>query len=209
MIVVNFATGSYIKGQRRLQVSLNGWRNLMLTDYTTINSPSHTESPYQFKIHAIEAAFQFDNQVLWCDSSLWRVGDLSVIEEIINQDGYMFTEAGHYVGRWVNDFQKKYFNLTDEELKQGPGGMTMFSAGFVGLDKRNPVAMEFLRGWKQAALDGAFKGDWNTTRHDQSIGSIIAQRGGMKYQRGGKYLAYVGPGYSEPEPGVIFKLQGI
>ena len=85
----------------------------------------------------------------------------------------------------------------------------MFSAGFVGLDKKSPVAMEFLRQWKQAAIDGAFKGDWATTRHDQSVGSIIAQRLGMKYQRGGQHMAYIGPGYSQPEPEVIFFLQGI
>lgn len=209
MIVVNFATGSFIKGQRRLSSSLGNYRKLMLNDYTSIGSPPHTVSPYQFKIHAIEAGFDYDNIVLWCDSSLWRVGDLSVIEEIIEQDGYMLTEAGHYVGRWVNEFQKKYFNLTADEMKQEPGGMIMFSAGFIGLDKRNPIAMEFLRSWKQAAIDGAFRGDWATTRHDQSAGSIIAQRGGMKYQRGGMLMSYIGPGYSKPEPTSIMYLQGI
>lgn len=209
MTIVNFSTPNYALGQKRLAASLNGYKKLMLNDYVSIGSPTHTESPYQFKIHAIEAALELDDIVLWCDSSLWRVGNLSVIEDIIEQDGYMLTEAGHYVGRWVNDFQKKYFKLTEDELKQEPGGMIMFSAGFVGFDKRNPLAMEFLRGWKQAAIDGAFKGDWATTRHDQSVGSIIAQRGKMKYQRGGKLLSYVGPGYSQPESNTIFLLQGI
>ena len=181
----------------------------MLDSYTAIGSPTHQESPYQFKIHAIEAALELDDIVLWCDSSLWRVGDISIIENIIKEDGYFLSEAGHYVGRWINDFQRKYFNLTEEETKQEQGGMIMFSAGFVGLDKKSPVAMEFLRQWKQAAIDGAFKGDWATTRHDQSVGSIIAQRLGMKYQRGGQHMAYIGPGYSQPEPEVIFFLQGI
>lgn len=209
MIIVNFSTELYKPGQRRLSQSLNGHKKLMLDSYTAIGSPTHQESPYQFKIHAIEAALELDDIVLWCDSSLWRVGDISIIENIIKEDGYFLSEAGHYVGRWINDFQRKYFNLTEEETKQGPGGMIMFSAGFVGLDKKSPVAMEFLRQWKQAAIDGAFKGDWATTRHDQSVGSIIAQRLGMKYQRGGQHMAYIGPGYSQPEPEVIFFLQGI
>lgn len=209
MIIVNFSTELYKPGQRRLSQSLNGHKKLMLDSYTAIGSPTHQESPYQFKIHAIEAALELDDIVLWCDSSLWRVGDISIIENIIKEDGYFLSEAGHYVGRWINDFQRKYFNLTEEETKQEPGGMIMFSAGFVGLDKKSPVAMEFLRQWKQAAIDGAFKGDWATTRHDQSVGSIIAQRLGMKYQRGGQHMAYIGPGYSQPEPEVIFFLQGI
>lgn len=209
MIIVNFSTPQYSKGQQRLSASLNGHKNLMLNDYVSIGSPTHQESPYQFKIHAIEAALELDDIVLWCDSSLWRVGDISIIENIIKEDGYFLSEAGHYVGCWINDFQRKYFNLTEEETKQEQGGMIMFSAGFVGLDKKSPVAMEFLRQWKQAAIDGAFKGDWATTRHDQSVGSIIAQRLGMKYQRGGQHMAYIGPGYSQPEPEVIFFLQGI
>lgn len=209
MIIVNFATKGYIAGQKRLAASLNGYKTLMLQDYAQIGSPSHQDSPYEFKLWAIEKAFELDDIVLYCDSSLWRVGDLSIAENIIKQDGYLLTAAGHYVGRWVNDYQKNYFNLTDQELLQWTGGMTMFSAGFVGLDKKSSIAMEFLKQWKQAAIDGCFKGDWQTTRHDQSIGSIIASRLGMKYQRGGEHLAYVGPGYSEPEPGVIFKLQGL
>lgn len=209
MIVVNFSTKQYAMGQQRLSKSLNGYKQLMLSDYTSIGSPSHQESPYEFKIWAIEAGFKYDDIVLWADSSLWRVGDISVIENIIKKDGYMLTESGHYVSQWVNQYQKNYFKLTEEELQQGPGGMLMFSAGFVGFDKNSPIAMEFLKQWKVAAKDGCFKGDWATTRHDQSIGSIIAQRLKMKYQRGGSLMSYIGSGYSAPEPGSIFYLQGI
>jgi hypothetical protein len=209
MIVVNFSTREYKRGQQRLSGSLNGYKQLMLNDYVSIGSPTHAESPYEFKVWAIEAALNHDDIVLWCDSSLWRVGDISIIENIIKTDGYFLTEAGHFVGRWVNEFQKNYFKLTDQELHQGTGGMIMFSAGFIGLDKKSPIAMEFLKQWKQAAMDGAFKGDWATTRHDQSVGSIIAQRLKMKYQRGGQFMSYIGPGYSTPEQCSIFYLQGI
>lgn len=209
MIIVNFSTPNYALGQKRLAASLNGYKKLMLDNYTAIGSPTHLESPYEFKCHAIEKAFEFDDIVLWADSSLWRVGDLSVIENIIKQDGYMFTESGHYVSQWINDYQKNYFKLTEEELRQDSNGMIMFSAGFIGFDKKSPIAMEFLKQWKQAAKDGCFRGDWKTTRHDQSIGSIIAQRLKMKYQRGGMLMSYIGPGYSKPEPSSIFWLQGL
>lgn len=208
MIIVNFATGSYIKGQQRLSKSLNGHKQLMLSSYTAIGSPTHSESPYEFKIGAIEAALKLDDIVLWCDSSLWRVGDLTVIEDIIKKDGYFLTEAGHWVGDWTNEFTRNYFNLTEEESKS-PGGMFMFSAGFIGFDKNSPIAQDFLSQWKASAKAGCFKGSVLNHRHDQSAGSIIAQRMGLKYQRGGKHMAYIGPGYSDPEPGIVFKLQGL
>lgn len=205
MIIVNFSTKEYALGQQRLAGSLNGHKKLMLNNYTAINSPSHALSPYQFKIHAIEAAREFDRKVLWCDSSLWRVGDLKKIEEIIDRDGYFQEEAGHWVRDWCKPETKQYFKLTKKELET----FNMFSAGLLGLDFDNALAVAWFDQWKQSALDGHFRGPWDTHRHDMTCGSIIAQRMGMKYQRGGSHMAYIGPGYSKPEKDVVFYLQGI
>lgn len=208
MVVVNFSTPNYARGQQRLKQSLKGHKSLMLDSYASIGSPTHQESPYQFKIHAIEAALGYDDIVLWVDSSMWLVGDLIVIEKLIIRDGYFMSEAGHWVGSWCNQHTRKYFNLTEQESKV-PGGQFMFSAGLLGLDKTSNVAMEFFKQWKASALAGCFRGDWQNHRHDMTCGSIIAQRLGMHYQRGGQHMSYIGPGYSAPEPGTIFHLQGI
>jgi len=208
MVIVNFATKHYMRGQRRLSESLNGHKQLMLSDYVSLGSPDHSESPYQFKIHAIEAAFEFDPVVLWVDASMWLVGDLSKIEKLIVKDGYFMSEAGHWVGSWTNKHTRDYFKLTKEESKV-PGGIFMFSAGLLGLDKNNPLAMEFFNQWKASALAGCFRGDWSDHRHDMTCASIIASRLGMKYHRGGEYMSYIGPGYGKPELGSIFYLQGI
>jgi hypothetical protein len=208
MIIVNFATGQYIRGQQRLRNSLNGYKFLGFTDYRQIGSPDHHSSPYQFKIHAIEKAFEQDDIVLWADVSLWRVGDLSIIENLIKTDGYFMSEAGHWVGSWTNQFTRDYFKLTDDEAKV-PGGMFMFSAGLTGLNKQSSIAMDFFQQWKAAALAGCFKGDWSNHRHDMAVGSIIAQRLGMKFQRGGQHMSYIGSGYSAPESGSVFHLQAI
>lgn len=208
MVVVNFSTPNYSRPQQRLKQSLQGHKMLMFDSYTAINSPTHQESPYQFKIHAIEAGFEFDDIVLWADSSMFLVGDLGVIENIIIQDGYFMSEAGHWVGSWTNQHTRDYFNLSDEESRV-PGGQFMFSAGLLGLNKNSEIAMEFFRQWKAAALAGCFRGDWKDHRHDMTCGSIIAQRLGMKYQRGGQHMSYIGPGYSAPEKGSVFHLQGM
>lgn len=208
MIIVNFATKEYRKGQQRLSNSLNGHKQLMLNDYLSIGSPSHQDSPYEFKAWAIEAAWELDPIALWVDSSMWRVGDISKIEALIIRDGYFQSEAGHWVGSWTNQFTRDYFKLTEEEAKV-PGGFFMFSAGLLGLDKNNPLAMEFFNQWKASAIAGCFKGSYVDHRHDQTSGSIIAQRLGMKFHRGGEHMSYIGSGYSEPEPGSVFYLQGI
>lgn len=209
MIIVNFSTDAYKRPAARLEQSLQGHNYLMFKRYDDIGSPTHQQSPYEFKIHAIRAASVFDQVVLWVDSSMYRVGDLSVIEEIIKRDGFFGEEAGHYTARWTNQFTRNYFNLTESELKQEPGGMIMFSAGLLGLDFSNPLANEFFTRWEQAAKAGCFKGDWSDHRHDMTCASIIAQRIGFKYQTGGTHLAYIGPGYSEPKRSVIFYAQGM
>lgn len=204
MIIVNFATNHFIKGQIRLNQSVKGYKTLMLHNYIEIGGPRHEDSPYQFKIHAIEKAFQLDDVVLWCDASMFVVGDLSKIENIILQDGYFMEEAGHYVKDWCNARARDYFKLKPDE-----SGFTMFSAGLLGLNKKSSLAMDFFSQWKQSAFAGCFKGDWSNHRHDMTCGSIIAKRLGMKYQRGGSHMAYLGPGYSQPEPGAVIHLQGI
>jgi hypothetical protein len=208
MIIVNFATDVYKRAQNRLSNSLNGHKQLMFNNYSVIGSPTHQESPYQFKIHAIESAWNEDPIVLWCDSSLWRVGDISKIEDLIIKDGYFMSEAGHWVGSWTNQHTRDYFKLTEEEAKI-PGGFCMFSAGLLGLDKNNPLAMEFFQQWKASALAGCFRGDWKDHRHDMTCASIIASRLGMKYHRGGEFMSYIGSGYNKPEPGSVFYLQGM
>lgn len=80
MIVVNFSTAQYSRGQQRLARSLGDRPKLMFSSYEAIGSPTHSESPYEFKIHAIEKGFEQDDIVLWVDSSMYLVGDLTIIE---------------------------------------------------------------------------------------------------------------------------------
>lgn len=204
MIVVNFSTPNYARGQKRLAASLNGHKKLMLNDYTAIGSPTHKESPYEFKIWAIEKAFELDPIVLWADSSLWRVGDLSKIEKIIIEEGFFAEEAGHYCKDWCNAHCREVMNFKEDEHH-----FIMFSAGLIGLNKDNSDAMLWFEMWKDAAENGCFRGDWHNHRHDMVVGSILAQRLELKYQRGGSHLSYIGPGYTKPEEGTVFYLQGL
>ena len=203
MIIVNFATKQFSKGQERLDASIKGYHTLMFREYQP-GWRTHKESPYEFKINAIQEAFKYDDIVLWCDASMYAVGDLSRIETIIVNDGYFFEEAGHYVKDWCNQYTRTYFKLLPHE-----SGMTMFSAGLLGLNKQSELAMDFFYQWRASAKAGCFKGSWSNHRHDMTCASIIAQRLGMTYQRGGSHMAYIGESFGTPDPGVVFHLQGI
>jgi hypothetical protein len=203
MIVVNFATEYYYPGQERLLKSLNGHKSLMIRD-TIIGAPSHKESPYEFKIHAIEKAFEYDECVLWCDSSIVLVGELERMERVIERDGYFMQDAGHQVGKWCNQFTRDYFQLQPEEENS-----QMFIAGLLGLSRRSYYAMTWFREWKKAAQAGCFKGDWKDHRHDMTCGSIIAQRMGLRYHDEHTFVSYVGPGHPEPGKNVVFHCKGI
>lgn len=203
MIIVNFATHQYRNAQRRLMNSVQG-KGLFISDYPP-GWPTHQESPYEFKVHAIRQAMEIDPIVLWVDSSMYRVGDLSVIENIIKTDGYFMEEAGHWVRDWCKPETKDWFDLKPEELEK----FNMFSAGLLGLNFNNPDAQLWFSAWTVSANNGHFKGSWSNHRHDMTCGSIIAQRMGFKYQSGGTHLAYIGPGYSQPKPSVVFHCQGL
>lgn len=203
MVVVNFSTEAYARPQERLKKSLEGHHYLMFNDYAQIGSPTHQESPYEFKVHAIRQASAVDNKVLWVDSSMYRVGDLSIIESIISEKGYFAEEAGHYLDTWCNAHTRDYFRLPPKT------DYLMFSAGLLGLDFTNPMAYEFFTRWEQSAKNGCFKGSWEDHRHDMTCASIIASIMGWKYERGGSHLAYIGPGYSQPEKDVVFLCQGM
>lgn len=208
MIIVNFSDGPYKRGQQRLKQSLTGYKCLMLDSYTAIGSPTHQQSPYEFKYWAIQSAFQYDDVVMWLDSSVWRVGDLTKLQDLILNQGYWLEEAGHWVGSWCNQHTREYFNLTEEEGK-APGGFRMFSAGYIGFHKHSPIAQDFLSQWLASARAGCFKGSHSNHRHDQTAGSIIAQRMGLNYSRGGLNVSYIGSGYSSPEPTSVLYLQGL
>lgn len=207
MIVVNYATNGYLAGQERLRRSVEG-KALFLgfSDHKQIKSPSHQSSPYEFKVHALDHvmnAYPYEDIFLWLDASVYVVGELSTVEDLIKKDGYYMEEAGHYVNDWCNQFTRQYFRLTDKE------NYTMYAAGLTGINRQSDVAMEFFRQWKASALAGCFKGSWENHRHDMTCGSIIAQRLGMTYQPGGSHMAYIGAGYPEPNPEAVFHLQGI
>lgn len=226
--IVNLVTNdsSRIEGQKRLRASLQGRFDgefIGLIGEKSVGSPLQKDNPYAFKIYAIQHARNLGyTEILWLDASAYAVKNVQPIFDRIKFLGLFMEEAGHHVGNWCNDGTLAYFGITRDDAMQ----MTMYSAGFSGFDFTNPIAQEFFAEWKEAMLNGMFKGEWTNTnfsesrdsrckghRHDMTCGSLIAEKHGLVkkgyYNPGGTFFAYIGPGYTNPLPSAIFHVQGL
>jgi len=190
--VINFAKGkNYPLLQQRLKENFEKFQFkgdlLLFKDESELDSPTHSEHPYAFKVKAFQKAINYGYEnVLWCDSSINPVKNPSPIFEYIEKNGHMFFWDGWNCGQWTNDRMLKYFNITREEAFNIP----QIYACFIGLNLKNKTSLKFLEEWEKAIP--YFSGSWtnkNKTesndetclghRHDQSAASIIAYNLGM------------------------------
>jgi hypothetical protein len=205
-VVVNFAKGGgYPQLQARLVKSLKaaGYHDEILTfsDDLQLGCRPHSEVPYGFKVWAIQAALELAESVLWCDASVLATRNPQGIFGHIEEFGYILFDSGWNCAQWTSDKCLLNFSTTRDEAKK----MVHYSGGCVGLSRHSTVAQEFLRHLVYHVQDGtSFQGAWSNEagqvstdpyclghRHDQSVGSLIAARLGMKILPGrGSYFEY-------------------
>jgi len=210
-VIINLATGRYLKGQERLKQSVQryspkipvmSWQN----EFQINGCPKHSVNPYAFKPYAfLQAMSKEYDVVFWMDASCYLIKDIQPILDMVERDGYFVHEAGHWTGTWMNENALNYFNISREEAMTIP----MFTAGCFGLNLKSEIGVKFLTQWADAANAGAFKGDWSNFRHDMSCASIIANRLGMKLQYGQNYLQYGAPDTQLNNETVTILLQGL
>lgn len=167
--IVNLSTKRFWKGQERLKTHLKGKTEadiFMFRNEVEVDSPSHAENNYAFKVYAIEKVrSQGYTKILWVDASMLPIRRVDDVFSIIEKDGYFFQESGWQNSRWTNDAAKGYFGTADGN---------MMSACCFGLDFENPKTIEFWDRVKKAMEAGIFNGSWYDHRHDQAVMSILA-----------------------------------
>ena len=195
--IINFSddTGNFKVGQTRLVESLknvgyNGDVQLYDSHYQLGCKP-HSEVPYQFKAYAIHKAYKDGYDiVLYCDSSIFPIKNITPCLEYIEQNGYLLESCGFHLGQWCSDRALEIFGITRDEAFQ----MRMHSAGFTGLDFSNDKSKDFIEQWYEyAKAEETFKGAWRNNnnevsadprcsghRHDQSVATYLANKLEMK-----------------------------
>jgi hypothetical protein len=157
----------------------------MFTEYNEIGSPSHQESPYEFKIHAIKTVKDMGYRyVVWCDSVYNMVTDFDIelLEKITNQGVYI-QEDGWKCGQWANDRSLEYFKITRDIAMNITGS----HASIMCYDFNSELANQVLNKFLECGKNGIFKGKWDNTlktesqdtrclghRHDQTCLELIA-----------------------------------
>lgn len=214
--ILNVGTGHrYPLGQQRLFDTLqerdeNATRLFWRDEYPP-GSPTHEQVPYAFKPHAFLAALELGfDQALWMDASCWLLKPIDLIWELIGEHGYYLEPDGHLLGEWISDACLGIVELTRDEALRMP----LIEGKLIGLDLRDPVALDFLHGWVDLAARGGFQGDWTNEhrqvssdprcrghRHDISCGSPLADSLGMRVRR--EKLVWFPDGNAPPEHALI------
>jgi hypothetical protein len=190
---VTFSNGRYLGQEKKLResVRLHCPEADVFTfhDYNEIGSPSHQQSPYSFKVHAIETVKNKGYKIIfWCDSVVRLRKSIEPILSKIKQVGVYLQEDGWPVGVWANDRALSYFGITRDDAMK----IEAIYACIMGFDFRNPITHEFFNRWKKASQDGIFYGAWQNTlktesqdercrghRHDQTCAELISYQLGI------------------------------
>lgn len=193
---ISYADGSYerLHASFKKSVLLNYPKAdvLCFNKFSDIGSPTHAESPYAFKIYAIERARDLGYEVvIWCDSCQRLVNSPVEFIQTIEKVGVYLQRDGWATGQWANDKALEYFGVTRDEAMK----ITAVYACIIGFDFRHPITTEFLKQWKEASKNGIFFGKWKNTdktesqddrclghRHDQTSAELIANKMGIELQ---------------------------
>jgi len=185
---VSFATGVYIEKQKKLVFSVNrfGYDIFTYTTFESIGSPTHQESPYEFKLHAIRAVYMKGYDiVIWCDSIIQLLRPITNWIPEIEKKGVYLQRDGHRLGNWANDRALEAFGIKRDDVMDLN---TTIYACVMAFDFRNPITKEFMYRWKNCADKGLFRGRWTNRdrtesqdprceghRHDQTCAELVAR----------------------------------
>jgi hypothetical protein len=184
--VVSFANNQYLSKLERLKESLKGKTDadiITFTEYEQIGCKPHSEIPYQFKPYAIQAAINMGyDSILWCDSPIVAIKDVSPVFEYIEKHGYVFfNNVGHPLGKWSHDKALSYYGKTREEamnIKQ-----TMQCC--FGLNMNDDNAKRFFDEYIGVS-ENLYPGLWGNSRHDQMVASFVIDKMGLEILEGHK-----------------------
>lgn len=186
---VNFANGSYISGQQDLIRSIkkhSSYDILAFTKYEEIGSPSHHDSPYEFKLHSIKTARDKGYEiVIWCDASMRLIKSIDDLIPKIKEVGVYVQQDGWYIGQWANDKTLDYFGTSRDDMMK----IQNASAGIIGFDFKNSLSNIFLNELFKCSHAGLFVGKWNNKdktesqderclghRHDQTCIELVSYK---------------------------------
>jgi len=192
---VTFSSNGYIGQEQKLRQSVYKYcpeaEIFVFHDFSEIGSPTHEQSPYSFKVYAVDYVRKLGYKVIfWCDSIIRLRKSIIPVLPLIRQVGVYLQDDGWMCGEWANDRALSYFGVTRDQAMK----IQSVYACIIAFDFRNPIAEEFLKRWKKASEDGIFRGLWKNDlktesqdercrghRHDQTCAELISYQLGIPH----------------------------
>lgn len=155
---------------------------ITFTKYDEVGCRPHTEIPYQFKPFAIWKAIEMGyDSILWVDSPIVAVKNITPVFEYIEKNGYMFfNNIGHPLGNWTNQKCLDYFGMTREEAMNTKQIMASCMGFCISPSKGHSFTARevILRNYKDLS-DSLYPGSWTDHRHDQTVMSFLIHKYGL------------------------------
>ncbi len=181
-MVFNVATGSYLRGQRRLAKRLEQLGEpLRSWDAMPPGCPPHAENPYAFKAHALNFALTLRDRpttLLWMDASIWPAKPLDALWERIERDGYWVARNGWNNDEWTADsaYSVLFPDKNIGDARRANKKVPHVVATAFGLSLDHDIGREALRLYKQYADAGAFRGPWSNSNHPDCAHQTVNAR---------------------------------
>lgn len=194
---------------------VSAWVNAWPHGTPSLFDQSYDYSPYAAKIFALEDVRRRGADIgVLIDAAFFPIRDVLPLIQHIESHGYYLCANGFKVGEWSSDRCIEAMGVSREDAFT----IEEASSYCVGLDFRDPRALELLYHWQRSALDprtipGPHSSpDWARPdgrnvgfvsadrrvrghRHDQTVLSILAHRLGMKKLSERPYLTAYAQGY--------------
>lgn len=162
------ANGYNFYGRDKLRTGID---MLLWDDVLPVSSRTHSESPYGFKVHAINAAYKMGyTSILWLDSPAYAVKeDISPIFDKIEKEGYYAMSHIDPLEKYVSNVALSKFRFIDREDLIGHN---LPSGSCYGFDIKSTFGEMIFRRLCEFERDGHFNYP-PPHRHDETILALI------------------------------------
>lgn len=129
--------------------------------------------PYAFKVSFFKEAQRLGyKRAFWLDTSIVPHVSMNTIFDMIQEKGYFIMGNSHMIGPYMHGTAADAFGLTLEQTHSIPS----CSAGITGIDFTNPMGLQILDAWHQAAHNAVA---FFSPRSDQNALSMVLYKLGI------------------------------
>lgn len=188
----------YVEQQVRLHASIcehySADHHIQWTDKLPPNAKPHKQSPYGFKVHAIEHARSLGHKkIVWIDTACILQDKVDYWFTLIDKYGVVAAKDDNKLMNHIGQSALMWFSYVSV-----PPGQHLVGGSLYVFDFDNALCCKIFNTWKYAEQKGAFA-DEKKHRHDESCMAVSL------YMHGGKPTPYDVANYNNGPGSIVIK----